>query len=128
MKFAKDLADKITEVLELSPTFKDCQQAIFINQFPKNLGLRSVVNGNNNDAKLPDKFNRMYKPTKAMKDICAKISSELEHDLNNFENLSPKGNVFDMMEFTPNRGAFEVYFMGVKLFSKIQCKMWPNIP
>ena len=27
---------------------------------------------------------------------------------------------------TINRGAMEVYFMGVRLFSKIQSKYWPN--
>ena len=29
---------------------------------------------------------------------------------------------------TINRGALEVYFMGVRLFSKIQSKYWPNAP
>ena len=25
-------------------------------------------------------------------------------------------------------GAFEVYFMGVRIYSKKQCNIWPNIP
>jgi hypothetical protein len=33
-----------------------------------------------------------------------------------------------MNNFDAHRGAFEVYFMGVRLFSKIESKMWPNIP
>ena len=60
-----------------------------------------------------------------MKDICARIANEMGQE---YELIPVKGNIFDMMNFAPNRGAFEVYFMGIKLFSKIQCKMWPNIP
>ena len=32
-----------------------------------------------------------------------------------------------MYKFDPHYGAFEVYFMGVSLFSKIESKIWPNV-
>jgi hypothetical protein len=34
----------------------------------------------------------------------------------------------EFVGYTTALGAFEVYFMGVRVFSKIQSGLWPSIP
>ena len=46
---------------------------------------------------------------------------------NIFKHIGSKEQKF-IYDYEPIRGSFEVHFMGIKLFSKINSKIWPSFP
>ena len=110
---AKELKAAIVRDVPYFGEIVDGKEVILINKFCSSLGVKKLV-------RFGGKLIREYVPTRDMKQVSDRVHRWQEQ---NGELYYPD---FFFTGYPVPPFSFEVYFMGVKLYSKLESKQWPD--